>query len=111
MAGAWKIDGEGIILFARVTPSASKDRCGGLWRGAGGEERLVLRVTAPPDKGRANAAAVRLLARTLGLPKSAISIAAGEKDRLKSFALRGDSEQIIGKVEALLREEGSGGGS
>ncbi|HOP20884.1 MAG TPA: DUF167 domain-containing protein [Amphiplicatus sp.] len=98
MTKAFQETGEGVLLRVRVTPGASKDAVGGLWRGPDGEERLIVRVTAPPDKGRANAAAGKLIAKAAGLAKSDVAIIAGEKDRLKNFALRGDAAAIIAKL-------------
>lgn len=108
MTGAWKVEGGKVMLFARVTPNASKNEVGGLRRGADGEERLSIRVTAAPDKGRANAAVVKLLSKTLGLPKSSIVLVSGEKDRSKSFALGGDSDEIVGKLASFSIEAGRG---
>lgn len=38
---------------------------------------LRVRVAAPPDGGKANAAVLKLVARALGVPKSALSIERG----------------------------------
>lgn len=102
MTRAFRLEKDHVALFLRVTPNASKNEIRGLWRGPEGEDRLVIRVTAPPDKGRANKAVVKLIAATLGLPKSSVSITAGEKDRLKTVAIEGDSGDIIERLEALL---------
>lgn len=91
-------------MFVRVTPGASRNVLGGLWRGPENEQRLAIRVTAPPDKGRANQAAANLLAKALGLPKSAVSIVAGDKDRLKTVAIDRDSGDIIERLEVLTAE-------
>ena len=54
-----KFDG-GIRVYVRATPNASKDEIVGEWRGedtrAGADVRLAVKVAAPPDKGKANAA-------------------------------------------------------
>ena len=47
---------------------------------------LQLRVTAPPDKGRANAAVVALLADALGVAKSRVRIVRGQSSRDKVLA-------------------------
>lgn len=104
MGAAFETKADGVVLRLRVTPGASTDRIGGRWNGPGDEIRLALRVTAPPDKGRANKVVVKLLAKTLGLPKSAVSITAGETDRLKTVALEGDPQALAVKLEALLGE-------
>ena len=55
----------GATLRVRVSPRAPRDELAGERDGA-----LVVRVTAPPLEGEANAAVVRLLARRLGLAPS-----------------------------------------
>ena len=49
-----------------------------------GSAVLKLRVAAVPDKGKANAAVIALLAKALGVPKSSISLIAGDTARLKT---------------------------
>jgi hypothetical protein len=100
--GAVRPAAGGVALYLRVTPNARQDAIGGVWRGASGEERLALRVAAPPDKGRANAAVVRLLADALDLPKSRIEITAGATDRLKTAAIVGDPAALAARIEALM---------
>lgn len=101
--GAFRRLGDGAIaVLIRVTPGASRDEIGGLWLGPEGEERLAFRVTAPPDKGKANQAVVKLLAKALGVPKSAVAIVAGDKDRLKTVAIARDSADIIERLGALI---------
>src|SRR5437016_14668257 len=68
----------GATLRVRVTPRAPRDELAGERDGA-----LVVRVTAPPVEGEANAAVVRLLARRLGLAPSTLSIARGARGRDK----------------------------
>ena len=61
---------------------------------------LRLRVSSVPDKGKANAAVVALLAKALGVPKSAVSVVSGETARLKTLAVVGDGAAL---VEALAK--------
>lgn len=67
---------------------------------------LRLRVTAVPDKGKANAAVIALLAKALGVPKSAMSVTAGETARLKTLAVAGDGSALMVRIEALARPAG-----
>jgi uncharacterized protein YggU (UPF0235/DUF167 family) len=46
-----------------------------------------VRVTATPEAGKANAAVLALLAKALGVPKSALSIVRGETGRDKRVRL------------------------
>lgn len=102
MTGPYQTQSAGVLIRVRVTPNASKDRVSGLWLGPGGEMRLAVRVTAPPDKGRANKAALKLLAKALALPKLAVSLTGGEKDRLKTVAIEGDPRAIAARIEAII---------
>lgn len=65
------------LLAIRVTPNAGADAVM-LVDGA-----VQVRVTATPEAGKANAAVLALLARALGVPKSALAIVRGETGRDK----------------------------
>jgi uncharacterized protein len=69
----------GVTLRVRVQPRASRDELVGERAGA-----LVVRLTAAPVDGEANAALVRLLARRVGRPPSAFSLirGAGARDKV-----------------------------
>jgi uncharacterized protein YggU (UPF0235/DUF167 family) len=62
---------------------------------------LKARVTAPPEKGKANASLIALLADSLHVSKSAITIASGETARVKSIEIQGDAAQLRARLEAL----------
>lgn len=84
-----------------MTPSAAKDEIAGLWEVADGEHRLAVKVTAPPDKGKANAAVIKLLSKQLKLPKSVFAITAGETARLKTLAVTGDQKELSAALNKL----------
>jgi len=74
-----------------VTPRSSKDAIEG-WRG----DELAVRVTAPPDDGKANAAVERLLARRIGVPKSSVAITRGQTSRHKIVEVSGlDGDELM----------------
>ncbi len=91
----------GVLVFARATPGAAKNDIAGPWAGSDGETRLSIRVTAAPDKGKANAAILKLLAKRLGVPKSSLSIASGETSRLKTIVIDGEQAVITAALEML----------
>ena len=68
-----------IRIRVKVVPGASRDEIVG-WVG----DRLKLRVAAPPEKGKANAAVAGLLAGALGVPRAGVRIAAGGTSPLKT---------------------------
>jgi hypothetical protein len=92
----------GIELFLRVAPRASRTRLIGVAAEADGRVALKLAVTAPPESGRANAAAADFLAKALRLPKRDIEIRRGETDRRKTLLLRGDAATIQARLEQWL---------
>ena len=53
------------------------------------DEEWVLRLSAPPVDGKANKVAVEFIAQYLNVPRSAVSLAAGEKSRHKIFEIVG----------------------
>lgn len=63
---------------------------------------LRLRVKAVPDKGKANAAALALLSKALGLPASALTLISGDTARLKTVLARGESAALIQALEQAL---------
>ncbi len=63
----------------------------GIERLADGRSVLKARVRALPEAGAANAALIRLIAKALGLPASAVSLELGATSRVKTLFLKGDA--------------------
>lgn len=74
-------------LRLRVTPRAKKNNAE--------LEGDVLRVWIPavPDKGMANKAVIELLAKKLGVAKSAVRLIAGEQSHNKMVSIEGLTQQ------------------
>lgn len=75
-----------VELDVHAVPKSSRDAIGPVHG-----DRLKLHVKAPPVDGEANAALIRLLAKTLGLPRDAIEISAGATGKRKTVRIRGRS--------------------
>ena len=88
----------GNLLSVRVTPKASRNEIAGLHAAADGVVSLSVRVTATPDKGRANRAVIALLAKNTHASKSTFTLVKGETDRNKTFQISGTTEPL----EALI---------
>lgn len=71
---------------------------------ASGAEFLRVHVCEVPDKGKANVAVVKLLAKVWGLPKSAIEVVSGASSRNKVIAITGEPDALMTRLEALLSE-------
>lgn len=67
----------------KLTPRAAKDQIDGWDVDPDGRPVLKVRVRAQPIEGEANEALVRLLAKTLGLPRRNVNLARGSQSRLK----------------------------
>jgi uncharacterized protein len=80
-------------LAIRVVPRASKPGVAGVRA-----EAVLVRLTAAPVDGAANAELVDTLARALDLPRRAVTIAAGAASRSKRVHLEG-----VSKDEAFRR--------
>ena len=75
-------DGADLLLELRVIPRARTDAVAGIRHG-----RLLVRLQAPPDAGKANAALERLFARLCSVSRSAVIIEAGERARDKRLRI------------------------
>ncbi|MEY2854476.1 MAG: hypothetical protein RL030_1608 [Pseudomonadota bacterium] len=84
MSGPLRRDGDDWVLDVRVQPRASRTEFAGLF-GA----RLKVRLQAPPVDGRANAALLDFLAAACDLPKSRVTLDAGQTGRDKRVRLHG----------------------
>jgi uncharacterized protein YggU (UPF0235/DUF167 family) len=104
--GSWRLIDGGAELRIRATPNAPKDAVEGLGEEASGRRYLKVRVRAVAEKGKANAAIEALLAKALGLPKSAVSVEKGGAQRIKTVQLLCD----ISIANALMRLTGESDG-
>ncbi len=55
---------------------------------------LKVAVTAPPDKGKANAAVIALVAKAFGVAKSNVTVSLGETDRRKVLHIAGATDAL-----------------
>ena len=76
--------GESVIIRVHAQPGAKHTALAGLHGTA-----VKLKVQAPPVEGAANEAAIKFLARSLGVAKSKVALVRGHKSRAKTFEVRG----------------------
>ena len=89
---------DGVLLLVKAHPKAKKNVIAGEHDG-----RLKVSVTEAPEKGKANAAIVKLLAMSLGLSKSSVELVRGDTSGLKTFLLRGMKLERAAEVFADFR--------
>lgn len=92
-----------VIVRFRLTPKSSNDAVEGIEITPEGSA-FKARVRAAPEQGKANAALAKLIAEWLGVAKSAVCLVAGDKSRVKSFAIGGDRETIESRLRAKWAE-------
>jgi uncharacterized protein (TIGR00251 family) len=90
----FRLDGEEMVLRVKVLPNAGRSQLAGL-RG----EELLVRLQAQPRKGEANRELLRLLAKSLGVPRGSVRIASGETSGHKLLRLPAAAR---GRLESFL---------
>lgn len=81
---AYTQSADSIVFKVQVVPRASRSEIVGEHNGA-----LRIRIAAPPVDGAANEELVKLLARALRVPRSAVEITAGHSAKLKTVRVAG----------------------
>ena len=93
-AGCTRVTRDALHLYIKAMPGAS---CSRLVEAR--EGRLRVKIAAPPEDGKANAALRDFLARLLNCPKKSVTIISGEKSRLKTVSI---PISVKEKLEAIL---------
>jgi uncharacterized protein len=83
-----------VTIDVLVQPRASRAKIGPRHG-----DRIKIAVTAPPVDGEANLAVIELLAKSLGVAKSAVEVVAGASSRRKTIRIEGVT---IEQIEGLL---------
>lgn len=92
----YDVERDAVVLRVHVQPGAGRSAIVGRHG-----DSLKVRVAAPPVDGRANAAAIALIAATLGVNESAVELVSGERSRIKRMRVVGIEAD---DVEARLRQ-------
>ncbi|MEK7281420.1 MAG: DUF167 domain-containing protein [Chloroflexota bacterium] len=82
------------VLEVHVQPGARETAIQGLR-----DDTLWVKIKAPPVKGQANAALLKFMAHTLGIPESALALARGYASRHKRLIIRGmDNDELKARL-------------
>ncbi len=90
----------GILLPVKAKPNSGKNELRGSTGGT-----LKVAVSATAEKGRANKAIVKLLARVISIPKGQIVLATGGKSCSKKFLIKGIEQA---ELQARLQRGSTG---
>ena len=95
---------DGATLTIRLQPGASANRIVGIVADKSGDSLLKVMVTASPEKGKANAALIKLLSKHWEIPKSDISIIKGMTERRKVIHIAGKFDTLALFLNKKLEE-------
>ena len=92
---------DGVVFVAKIVPGSSgPTRISGLLDGM-----LKVKVSAAPEKGKANQCLLKFLARQFGIKKSTLSIISGQTSPIKHIRISGISADTFLKKLALHKQD------
>jgi hypothetical protein len=90
---------DGVVFAARIVPGSSRTAVCGLFDGM-----LKIKVSAAPEKGKANQCLLEFLAKQLGVKKNAVHLVSGQTNRVKRLQVSGISSAMLLKKLNLNNE-------
>ncbi|HVF84489.1 MAG TPA: DUF167 domain-containing protein, partial [Abditibacteriaceae bacterium] len=92
-----RADDKGILMDLRVRPRGRGNKIEGVREGA-----VLLSVTAAPENGKANAAVIDFLAKTLRTAKSSLLIERGQSSRNQTVRVADLTEAEVRELLSLV---------
>lgn len=86
-----------VSVSLYVQPGAKRTEFAGLHG-----EALKIRLAAPPVEGKANVCLLAFLAEFMAVPKSAVTLVAGETSRQKIVRIEGAGEAAVLRLAVML---------
>ena len=91
-------DENDVVLLVKAQPGARRNAVTGIHDGA-----LKVAVTQVPEKGKATAAIIDVIATTLGLKRSQIEIVSGQTSTHKKFLIRNmNAAELANRIAAVV---------
>jgi hypothetical protein len=86
--------GSALLFRAKIVPGSSKTAIAGEFDGM-----LKVKVSAPPEKGKANAALLDCLGKILGVKRNNITITSGQTNPVKTISVEGiNKHELLEKL-------------
>lgn len=101
-ARPWSVTADGVALSLRLTPRCGRDAIDGVEVLPDERPVLIARVRAAPADGEANAALIRLVAKSLGVPRRDVAVVAGATGRLNRLLISGNGPTLIAALEKIV---------
>ena len=91
---------DGVVLTVKVVPGASRTALCGLHG-----EAVKVRISAAPEKGKANKSLCEFISKLLGVKKNTVSVISGQTSPMKRICISGISkERLLNKLQLDDRE-------
>jgi hypothetical protein len=85
---------DGLLLFSvKVVPRSSKTQVAGIYNGM-----LKIKLSAVPEKGKANEALINFLSDKLNVPKAYVTIISGLTSKIKQVSVKNVAQQTIDAI-------------
>jgi len=97
----WRIEAGGLLLVIRLTPRGGRDAIDSVAQLSDGRSVLTVGVRAAASAGAANAARVKLIAKTLDVAVRYVSLVAGASARLKQLRISGAGAALAATLEKI----------
>ena len=92
----------GITFCVKIVPASSRTEICGLY-----EDMLKIKLSAPPEKGKANKELIGFLAKTLGIRKNQIAITSGLTNPVKTIKIVDiPAERVLIRLKQEINEFG-----
>jgi len=91
----------GVVFLTKIVPGSSRTCVCGLLDGM-----LKIKISAQPEKGKANQRLIEFLAKQLGVKKNAISIISGQTNPIKQVQALGISADALTEKLSLNKQNG-----
>ena len=89
--------GEGVVVPVKAVPGSSRDRIIGVLG-----DCLKVATSAPAERGKANAAIARILAKALDVPPRAVTLMSGQTSPHKEFLIEGlSADQVRARLTGM----------
>jgi uncharacterized protein YggU (UPF0235/DUF167 family) len=92
----------GVFVRIRLTPRSARDAIEGEETLADGSSVVLARVRAVPENGAANAALESLVAKTVGVAKSRVTVVSGATSPIKTVDIEGEPDAIVERLNEVL---------
>ena len=90
----------GVAFMAKIVPGSSRTCFSGLL-----DEMVKIKISAAPEKGKANHCLIAFLAKQLGVKKNAVSIISGQTSPVKQVEIAGVSMAELLKELNLSKQD------